>query len=71
LEAAVTVGLDSADFQQCLNDGRYNDIVAANIEAARQAGVTATPTFFVNGRKLEGAYPFSAFKQQIESLLGS
>jgi protein-disulfide isomerase len=32
--------------------------------------VSATPTFFINGRKLEGAYPFSAFQQQITALLG-
>jgi protein-disulfide isomerase len=70
LQAATAVGLDTAVFQQCLDEGRYTPIVLDNMAAARQAGVSATPTFFINGRKLEGAYPFSAFQQQITALLG-
>jgi protein-disulfide isomerase len=31
--------------------------------------VRATPTFFINGVKLEGAQPFAAFQQRIETLL--
>lgn len=70
LQAATTVDLDTAVFQQCLAEGRYTHIVQDNMEAARKAGVSATPTFIINGRKFEGAYPFSVFQRQIEALLG-
>ena len=32
-------------------------------------GVSGTPTFFINGIKLVGAQPYSAFKQLIEQEL--
>ncbi|GBE57070.1 hypothetical protein BMS3Bbin16_01285 [archaeon BMS3Bbin16] len=32
-------------------------------------GVSGTPTFFINGRKLSGSQPFSAFKTIIDEEL--
>jgi protein-disulfide isomerase len=54
-----------------MDQSRYNDVLRANISAASEAGVSSTPNFFVNGQKVEGAQPFAAFQQQIDSLLGS
>jgi protein-disulfide isomerase len=36
----------------------------------RNAGVSGTPTFFINGKPLVGAQPLEAFQQQIDPLLG-
>lgn len=69
LEAAGELGLDVARFTACLDGGAYADIVEANIEAATAAGVRATPTFFINGVKAEGALPFAAFQQRLEARL--
>ncbi|MGH2598119.1 MAG: DsbA family protein [Dehalococcoidia bacterium] len=33
-------------------------------------GVQATPTFFINGKKLEGLAPFSTFQELIEQAAG-
>jgi predicted DsbA family dithiol-disulfide isomerase len=33
---------------------------------AKRLGVTGTPTFFINGRKVAGAQPVGAFKALIE-----
>jgi protein-disulfide isomerase len=41
LQAATAVGLDTAVFQQCLDEGRYTSTVLDNMAAARQAGVSA------------------------------
>ncbi|MFQ5398612.1 MAG: DsbA family protein [Anaerolineae bacterium] len=68
---AEGLGMDVNSFTDCVNQSRYIDVVRANIDASRTVGVNATPTFFINGRKLEGAQPFSVFQQQIEALLGS
>lgn len=69
LTAAEQLNLNVNDFTSCLNGNGYGRILDANIEAATLAGVRATPTFFINGIKLEGAQPFAAFQQRIESLL--
>lgn len=71
LEAAGLVGLDVATFTTCLDSGRYDGILDANIDVAMAAGVDSTPTFFINGVKLVGAHPFATFQQRIMSTLGS
>jgi protein-disulfide isomerase len=69
LQVADRLGLDSDAFARCLDDGAYRGAVQQNIRAAGLAGVRATPSFFVNGFKVEGAHPFASFQQRIESLL--
>lgn len=71
VRAAEAVELDLEPFTQCVDEGRYVSIVQENIQRARAAGVTSTPNFFIDGRKLEGNQPFSVFQQRIESLLSS
>jgi protein-disulfide isomerase len=41
----------------------------ADQREGREAGVRATPTFFVNGRKIEGAVPIEEFRDAIRSAL--
>jgi protein-disulfide isomerase len=69
LQVADRLGLDTGAFGRCLDDGAYSRMVQQNIRAANGAGVRATPSFFVNGFKVEGAHPFATFQQRIESLL--
>ena len=66
---AEELGLDMAAFNQCLDRQTYADEVQEDMEEGQRAGVTGTPTFFINGRKLVGAQPFSAFVQVIEDEL--
>lgn len=54
---AQTAGLDVARFTECLNDGRTTLLVRADIEAAEEAKVKATPTLVINGRLIEGLPP--------------
>lgn len=67
VQAAEQLDLNMDTFLQCLEAGRYNQVINDNITAARANRVSATPTFFVNGRILEGAYPLSVFQQRIEA----
>jgi protein-disulfide isomerase len=55
--------LDSARFAACYTSGRTDQRTARNTAAAQQLGVRATPTFFVNGRKGEGALPLDVFRR--------
>lgn len=69
LQAAGDLSLNLEDFNACIESGRYTNLVRANASAATSAGVRATPTFFINGEKLEGNYPIDAFRQQFDTLI--
>jgi protein-disulfide isomerase len=66
---AQSVGLNLAAFDQCVASGRYASEIQKDISDASANGVTGTPAFFINGRLLSGAQPFSAFQQVIDSAL--
>ena len=51
---AAEIGLDINAFDSCLNSGRGLKVVSEDINAAFNAGVTGTPTIFINGRRLRG-----------------
>ncbi len=66
---ATSLGLDLARFRQAL-DGRLHDAVIDQDDAlAERIGAGGTPTFFINGRKLVGAQPFTAFEQLVDEEL--
>jgi protein-disulfide isomerase len=66
---AKELGLDTAKFDQCLDSGAKANVVAEHKKAGEAAGVTGTPAFFINGVFLNGAQPFEAFKEIIDSEL--
>jgi protein-disulfide isomerase len=70
-QSAEAIGLDMDAFNSCMDDGRYISTVNNNRDAARSNGVTGTPTFFLNGEKLDGDRPLSAFSQAIDGLLNA
>jgi protein-disulfide isomerase len=69
LKYGEQVGLQTDQFQKCLVDNRYAARVAADLRAGKAAGVRGTPTFFLNGNRVEGAIPPEIFEQVIEKLL--
>jgi protein-disulfide isomerase len=66
---ANKLGVDMAKFNDCFTSGKYASKVSQDGVDAQAAGVTATPSFLVNGTLMEGAKPFSDFQTQIEALL--
>jgi protein-disulfide isomerase len=54
-EIGVAVGLDADEFSSCVEERRYKDFVEADFAAGRDAGVSGTPSFFLNGIALKGA----------------
>jgi len=73
---ARQVGLDVAAFDVCRNAGLQEQKVLADVESARAAGITVTPTF-VFGRTvegagsetIEGAEPLAVFRTKIDAML--
>ncbi len=63
------VGLNQGDFDACFNSTKYDAQIKADQEAAQKAEVDGTPSYFINGRLLVGAQPYSEFKKIIEEEL--
>ncbi|MEK6843868.1 MAG: DsbA family protein [Nanoarchaeota archaeon] len=57
------------DISSCLDNKKYEQEVSKDMADGSAAGVSGTPAFFVNGKLLSGAQPYSAFKQAIEAEL--
>ncbi|HSH02082.1 MAG TPA: thioredoxin domain-containing protein [Anaerolineae bacterium] len=70
LRAAGDIGLDVDSFQQCVDNNRYVNTVINNIEAARDAGVQGTPTFFINEDLLRTGRSLTSFQQALQPLVG-
>ncbi len=66
---AKATQLDLAKFDACSKDPRATQAVDGDIAAARAAGVSSTPTFFVNGIRVKGAVPLEQFRTLIEKEL--
>ena len=59
---ADVAGLDAARFASCYLGAASDTLIRAANDLADQLGVRATPTFFVNGRRVEGALPVEQFR---------
>jgi protein-disulfide isomerase len=70
LELAKTLGVrDLRGFADCLDDKNMAAEVDADVAAGTKAGVNATPTMFLQGEKIAGAYPYEDFKKKIDKAL--
>ncbi|MBT3389280.1 MAG: DsbA family protein [Chloroflexi bacterium] len=67
LQYAETLNLDMDAFTECVESGRHNAEIMADLEYAVNLGVSSTPTFFVNGIPVVGAQPFEVFQNIIEA----
>lgn len=63
---AKDLGLNSGQFNVCLDTGKYEKEVEGDLNAGIAAGVEGTPATFVNGRLVSGAVPFAQFQAAIE-----
>ncbi|MFH1326849.1 MAG: thioredoxin domain-containing protein [archaeon] len=63
---AQEIGLNSAEFNACLDSGQMAAEVKKDFADGQAVGVRGTPAFFINGKLLSGAQPFSAFQQAID-----
>lgn len=67
-EFAAELGLDTRQFNQCMDQNKYALKVQNERAEGKQRGVQGTPTFFVNGRIVVGNDP-ETLKQYIEEEL--
>lgn len=66
---AGTLGMDTNQFNSCLSSKKFNSSVSDDLAAGQKAGVSGTPTVFVNGVPIVGAEPYSTFQTAIDAAL--
>ena len=67
---AKQLNLNASKFAECVLSEKYKPEVDADTLMGVNAGVTGTPTFFVNRQKIVGPKPFRTFKTVIDGELG-
>jgi protein-disulfide isomerase len=79
-EHADALGLNAAQFRQCLEAGKHAAAVRADMAEAGRLGISGTPTFLIartvdEGARaqvvglIRGAQPYERFKEAIETVL--
>lgn len=66
---AAQLELQSESFEECLDSGRFESAVLADLEEGSRRGINGTPAFIINGHSLSGAQPYPVFEQAIEQFL--
>ena len=66
LKTAEEHEVDIEEYTACLDEGRYIDEVDIDGFDGQIAGVRGTPGFFINGKILSGAQPYSIFEHMIQ-----
>jgi len=66
LRHAEELGLDQKRFAECFEARNFSKQIDADVAAARAAGVTGTPAFFINGLMISGAKPAADFYEIID-----
>ncbi len=63
-------GINMKAFKAALDSGKHKAAVDADMAAVSKAGARiGTPSFFINGKLVQGAQPFAAFKVAIDDAL--
>jgi protein-disulfide isomerase len=68
---AAELGLDTAEFNRCLDSGRYQAKVNQSLQEAYKRGFQGTPSFLVNNQPLAGPPSFETLKNLIDPILAA
>ena len=62
-------GFDGGKFGNCLDKNKYVAKIDSDIQEGQELGVKSTPTFFLNGKIINGALPVEEFSKLIDKEL--
>ncbi|MFJ2116271.1 MULTISPECIES: DsbA family protein [unclassified Streptomyces] len=68
LEVARELGLDADEFDTALIDGRHTLAVDADQAEGKAIGVTGTPTYVIDGERLDGGRSQEGLRARIEEI---
>lgn len=66
IQLASDISLNTATFTTCLTNNTYVDEVNVDFNAGVAAGITGTPSFFINGTAHSGARPYEYFEAIVQ-----
>lgn len=69
-QTAGTLGVNISQFKTCMDSNKYQTNLDKDMSEGQTAGVSGTPTIFINGRSIVGAEPYASIKPVIEQALG-
>ncbi|MEJ2597605.1 MAG: DsbA family protein [Anaerolineales bacterium] len=70
---AQTLGLNMSEFNACFSADKHQSQIAAEYQEGQQAGVTGTPSIFVNGKEVSPGYipTYDDLKKAIQAALAA
>jgi Na+/H+ antiporter NhaA len=68
---AKQIGLDVDQFWDDVRSRKFAERIAEDVESADQSLVTGTPSFFIDGRRYEGAYDIETLSQLVKRALAN
>ncbi len=73
---AEELGLDTNQFNDCFDTGKYLDEINNDLQDGTSYGITGTPGFFIGNEergyiKVSGAQPYSVFQKVLDQMLAS
>ena len=69
LTIAKQIGLDVQELINCIDEKRYLDKIQDSFIDAQSLGATGTPTWFVNGQKIEGVVTLAEWENLLNQLI--
>lgn len=68
-EIAQELSLDETAFRDCYYTETHSAEIDADFQDGTSYGVSGTPAFFINGKLISGAQPYTVFAQEIDAAL--
>ena len=68
-EIRQELGLDAERFKARMNDPAVKDLIRRDLQEGSAAGVSGTPTVFINGKQYRGQRSLEGFREAIEGIL--
>jgi protein-disulfide isomerase len=65
------LGLTTDTFNRCVDGDQRLEKVYRDASDGKGQGVQATPTFFINGQKVEGAVPYADLKARVDAAIAA
>ncbi|MEV7423052.1 MULTISPECIES: DsbA family protein [unclassified Streptomyces] len=69
VETARGLGLDAEEFDTALIDGRHFLTVDADQAEGKAIGVTGTPTYVIDGERLDGGKSQEGLRERVEAIV--
>lgn len=67
---AREIGLNVSQYTSCYEANTHNEAIDADLALAQEMGIGGTPSFVIEGDKLIGAQPYTAFQALLDRKLG-